>query len=120
MSFWDTFKQALGGEKDAMQKVVDTLSPWNIAKRNIQENTKRVLTGAKKVAEVAQPITEPLGKVAGYLGRGAMAPFQAFGIQPGAGPGGGILKAGAQIGAARAASQIETEYGIDLNQSVKI
>lgn len=119
MSFWDTFKQALGGEKDAMQKVVDTLSPWNIAKRNIQENTKRVLTGAKKVAEVAQPITEPLGKVAGYLGRGAMAPFQAFGIQPGAGPGGGILKAGAQIGAARAASQIETEYGIDLNQSLR-
>lgn len=119
MSFWDTFKQALGGEKDAMQKVVDTLSPWNIAKRNIQENTKRVLTGAKKVAEVAQPVTEPLGKVAGYLGRGAMAPFQAFGIQPGAGPGGGILKAGAQIGAARATAQLETEYDIDLNQSLR-
>ncbi len=119
MSFWDTFKNTLGDAKDSAQKIVDTLSPWNIAKKNLQENTKRVLTGAKKVAEIAEPVLKPVGKAAGFLGKGALAPFEAFGIQPGAGPGGGILKAGAQIGAARATSQIEAEYGIDLNEQLR-
>jgi hypothetical protein len=119
MSFWDTFKKSLGGDKDAMQKIVDTLSPWNIAKRNIQNNTKRVLGAAKEVAEIAQPITKPVGQALGYLGKGALAPFQAFGIQPGASPAGGILKAGAQIGASRAAAQLETNYGIKLNDSLR-
>ena len=105
MAFWDNFKKSLGGDRDAMQKIVDTLSPWNIAKRNIQDNTKRVLGVAKKAAQVGQPVIEPVGKVAGFLGKGAMAPFQALGIMPGAGPGGTALRAGARIGTTRVTQQ---------------
>ena len=119
MSFWDTFKKALGEGKDTLDKVADVLSPWNSAKKNLQNNTKAILGAGKKIADIASPITEQAGKALGFLGRGALAPFQAFGIQPGAGPGGGILKAGAQIGASRAASQFEAEYGVDLNQSLR-
>lgn len=119
MAFWDNFKKALGGNKDSMQKIVDTLSPWNIAKRNIQDNTKRVLSGAKAVAEVAQPVLKPAAEAAGFLAKGAMAPFQALGIQPGAGPAGSVLKAGTQIGATRAAQQITQGTGADLNTILK-
>jgi hypothetical protein len=47
MSFWSDFRKSFGGDKDAMEKIVDRLSPWNIAKRAIQQNTRDVLTGAK-------------------------------------------------------------------------
>jgi hypothetical protein len=119
MAFWDNFKKSLGGDRDAMQKIVDTLSPWNIAKRNIQDNTKRVLGVAKKAAEVGQPVIEPVGKVAGFLGKGAMAPFQALGIMPGAGTGGTALRAGARIGTTRVGQQIAQQTGTDINAILK-
>ena len=119
MAFWDNFKKALGGDKSAAQKVVDTLSPFSIAKRNLESNTKRVLGAAKEVIDVAQPVLQPLGKAAGLLGKGVTAPFQALGIQPGAGPGGTALKAGAQIGLTRGASQAARESGTDLNAFLK-
>ena len=119
MAFWDNFKKALGGDKSAAQKVVDTLSPFSIAKRNLESNTKRVLGAAKEIIDVAQPVLQPLGKAAGLLGKGVTAPFQALGIQPGAGPGGTALKAGAQIGLTQGASQAARESGTDLNALLK-
>lgn len=119
MAFWDNFKKALGGDKTAAQKVVDTLSPFSIAKRNLESNTKKVLGAAKEVIDVAQPVLKPLGKAAGALGRGVTAPFQALGIQPGAGVGGTALKAGAQIGVTRGAEQVARETGNDLNELLK-
>ena len=72
MAFWDNFKKSLGGDKDAMQKIVDTLSPWNIAKRNIQENTKRILGGAKAVARAAEPVIEAAQPVLRPIGEASL------------------------------------------------
>ena len=119
MAFWDNFKKSLGGDRDAMQKIVDTLSPWNIAKKNIQDNTKRVLGAAKTVAEAVEPVVKPIAKVAAPLGRGIAAPFQALGIQPGAGTGGTALQAGARIGATRVGQQIAQQTGTDINAILK-
>lgn len=115
MAFWDNFKKALGGDKTAAQKVVDTLSPFSIAKRNLESNTKRVVGVAKEAIETAQPVLRPLGKAASFLGKGVATPFQVLGVQPGAGPGGAALKAGAEIGITRGASQVARESGVDLN-----
>ena len=119
MAFWDNFKKALGGDKSAAQKVVDTLSPFTIGKRNLEANTKRVLGGVKAVADVAQPVLEPLGKAAGFLGKGVTAPFQALGTQIGGGPGATAVQAGAKIGTTRVAQQIARESGTDLNSLLK-
>lgn len=119
MAFWDNFKKALGGDKDSMQKIVDTLSPWNIGKRNLEENTKRVLGVAKDVAKVAEPVTKPIAKAAGFLGKGALAPFQALGIQPGATQAGTALQAGARIGATKVGQQITQGTSTNLNDLLK-
>jgi len=119
MAFWDNFKKALGGDKSAAQKVVDTLSPWNIGKNIVKAGTERVIKEAKEAGEFYKPIAQPLGKAAGFLGKGAMAPFQALGVQPGAGQGATALKAGAQIGITRGAAKIATETGTDLNNLLK-
>jgi hypothetical protein len=119
MAFWDNFKKALGGDKDSMQKIVDTLSPWNIAKRNLQDNTKRVLGAAKTAVEIAEPVLKPVGKATAFLGKGALAPFQALGVQPGAGPSASVLKAGTQIGVTREAQKIATQTSTDLNNLLK-
>ena len=119
MAFWDNFKKALGGDKKAAQKVVDTLSPFEILKRSAQKNVKTALTVGKKVADVADPVLEPAGKVLSFLGKGVTAPFQAMGVTPGAGPGGAVLKAGAQVGVTRGAAKIAQETGTDLNDLLK-
>ncbi len=119
MAFWDNFKKALGGDKKAAQKVVDTLSPFEILKRSAQKNVKTALAVGKKVADVADPVLEPAGKVLSFLGKGVTAPFQALGITPGAGPGGGVLKAGAQIGVTRGAADIAQTTSTDLNDILK-
>ncbi len=119
MAFWDNFKKALGGDKTAAQKIVDTLSPFTIGKRNLEANTKRVLGGVKAVADVAQPVLEPLGKAAGFLGKGVTAPFQALGTQIGGGPGATAVQAGAKIGTTRVAQQIARESGTDLNSLLR-
>lgn len=120
MAFWDNFKKALGGDKDSMQKIVDTLSPWNIAKRNLQDNTKRVLGVAGEVAQAAQPIVKPVSKVVGTLAKGVVAPFENVGMplttQSVAKT---ALKAGTQIGAARTAAQFEQQTGVTLNDVLK-
>lgn len=120
MAFWDNFKKVLGGDKDSMQKIVDTLSPWNILKRSVQDNTKQVLGIAKTVGgAIPEPVKQTVGKTAGFLGKGAMAPFQALGIQPGAGPAASVLKAGTQIGATRTAQEITRGTNTDLNAILK-
>ena len=122
MAFWDNFKKSLGGDKDAMQKIVDTLSPWNIAKRNIQDNTKRILGGVKAVAkaaepvvEAAQPVLRPIGQAAAFLGKGIAAPFERLSTPIGGGPGPAIVKAGTQIGLGRELGLLGAETGTDLN-----
>ena len=106
MSFWSDFRKSFGGDKDAMEKIVDRLSPWNIAKRALQQNTRDVLTGAKAVASVIpEPVKKGLSQAAGQLGKGITAPFQAISTQIGAGPGAAALAAGAKIGTTRVASQ---------------
>jgi len=119
MAFWDNFKKALGGDKKAAQKVVDTLSPWNIGKNITKGVAKQVVKEVKEAGEFYEPITKPLGKAAGFLGKGVMAPFQALGVQPGAGPGAAVLKAGTQVGLTRAAAKVATETGTDLNNLLK-
>lgn len=126
MAFWDNFKKSLGGDKDAMQKIVDTLSPWNIAKRNIQDNTKRILGGVKAVAkaaepaiEAAQPVLRPIGEAAAFLGKGITAPFERLSTPVGGGPGPAIVKAGAQIGLGRQAGRLAAETGTDLNNLLR-
>jgi hypothetical protein len=120
MSFWSDFRKSFGGDKDAMEKIVDRLSPWNILKRNIQQNTKNILTTGKAVASVIpEPVKKGLGQVAGQLGKGITAPFQAISTQIGAGPGSAALAAGAKIGTTRLASQVSRESGTDLNAFLK-
>ena len=120
MSFWSDFRKSFGGDKDAMEKIVDRLSPWNIAKRAIQQNTRDVLTVGKAVASVIpEPVKKGLGQVAGQLGKGITAPFQAISTQIGGGPGSAALAAGAKIGTTRLASQVSRESGTDLNAFLK-
>lgn len=126
MAFWDNFKKSLGGDKDAMQKIVDTLSPWNIAKRNIQENTKRILGGVKTarkaaepIIEAAQPVLGPAGEAISFLGKGIAAPFERLSTPVGGGPGPAIVKAGTQIGLGRQAGRLAAETGVDLNNLLR-
>jgi hypothetical protein len=130
MSFWSDFRKSFGGDKDAMEKIVDRLSPWNIAKRALQQNTKDVLTGAKAVASgvkaIGEAIPEPVSKglksafaQGGKTLEGVTAPFRAISTQIGAGPGSAALAAGAKIGTTRLASQVARESGTDLNAFLK-
>ena len=126
MAFWDNFKKSLGGDRDAMQKIVDTLSPWNIAKRNVQENTKRILSGAKTVVraaepvvEAAQPVLRPVGQAVSFLGKGLAAPFERLSTPIGGGPGPAIVKAGTQIGLGRELGMLAAETGTDLNSVLR-
>ena len=130
MSFWSDFRKSFGGDKDAMEKIVDRLSPWNIAKRALQQNTKDVLTGAKAVASgvkaIGQAIPEPVSQgLKSALTQGgktlsaATEPFRAIGKQVAAGPSAAVLGAGAKIGTTRFASQVSRESGTDLNAFLK-
>ena len=130
MSFWSDFRKSFGGDKDAMEKIVDRLSPWNIAKRALQQNTKDVLTGAKAVASgvkaIGQAIPEPVSQgLKSALTQGgktlsaATEPFRAIGKQVAAGPSAAALGAGAKIGTTRFASQVSRESGTDLNAFLK-
>jgi hypothetical protein len=73
MAFWDDFKNAL------------------------EVGTKNILKNVKGAVATAQPVLKPIGAFGSLLGRGAMAPFQALGIAPGATQGGTALKQRLQL-----------------------
>lgn len=95
MAFWDDFKNAL------------------------EVGTKNILKNVKGAVATAQPVLKPIGAFGSLLGKGAMAPFQALGIAPGATQGGTALKAGTQIGLTKEAAKVATGAGTDLNTLLK-
>lgn len=103
MSLWDDFTNVIKG-----------------AAKGIGGGIPGVVTGALKaaaptVASAAKTIATPIAKAAGTSLSGTLQGLSAAGYSPGAGPGGVVAKAGAQIGA----SMIVPKTGADLTAAAQ-
>jgi hypothetical protein len=107
MAFWDKFKELLIGALPG-----GTI----LSQKPVQD---AVVKGAKIAAPVVGPIVDVVKPVGKFLASGITEPLKGVGLQFGAGPGGLVAGAGAQIGTSRVGAQLERDLGLELNSTLR-
>ena len=107
MAFWDNFKELLIG----------ALPGGPLLRTKLGQDA--AIKAGKIVAPIAKPVVDVVAPVAKFLGRGITEPLKGVGVQFGAGPGGLVAGAGAQIGTSRVGAQLERQTGVELDAAAR-
>jgi hypothetical protein len=107
MAFWDRFKELLVGALPGGTFL------------STKPGQQAVIKAGKIVAPVVKPVVEAVTPVAKFLASGITEPLKGVGLQFGAGPGGLVAGAGAQIGTSRVGAQLERDLGVELNAKLR-